>query len=94
MVFNCGGSLQWVNAAIESITSKDLEWVTIASLHILVNYGEWWDLDRLLAQLWTSRSIRPTILLSREGGMIGLVPELLPELTREGVVGVFEHGEE
>ena len=90
VVFNCGGSLRWVNAAIESITSKDLEWVTIASLHILVNYGEWWDLDRLLAQLWTSRSIRPTVSFSRMSKMIGLAPKLLPELTKKGAVDVFE----
>ena len=75
--------------AIESIRSKDLERVTIESRLIIVNYREWGVLDRLLAQLWTSRSIRPTISFSRRGKMIGLAPKLLPELTKKGAVDVF-----
>ena len=90
VVFGSEGSLRWINTAIESITSKDLERVTIESWHILVDCEEWWDLDRLLTQLWNSRSIRPTIYLSRRGKMIELVPKLLPELTKKGAIDVFE----
>ena len=90
VVFGFNGPLQWINTAIESIGSRDLERVTIKSWHILVDYREWGVLDRLLAQLWTSRSIRPTVSFSRMGKMIGLVPKLLPELTKKGVVDVFE----
>ena len=82
VVFGFGGSLRWINTAIETIRSKDLRRVTVKSRHIVVNYREWEDLDRLLAQLWTSRSIRPRIVFSRRGKMIGLVPKLLPELKR------------
>ena len=94
VVFSSEGSLRWINAALETIKSKELQRVTVKSWHMLVDYREWGDLDHALAQLWTSRSIRPTILLSREGEMIGLVPELLPELTKQGAVDVFEHGED
>ena len=90
VVFSSNWSLQWVNTAIESIRSRDLERVTIESWHILVDYREWGVLDRLLVQLWTSRSIRPTVSFSRESKMIGLVPKLLPELTKKGAVDVFE----
>ena len=90
VVFNSKGSLRWINTAIETIKFKDLERVTIESRHVLVDYRAWGELDRLLARLWTSRSVRPTISFSKEGKMIGLVSELLPELTKEGAVDVFE----
>ena len=90
VVFSSEGSLQRINAAIESITSKGLERVAVGSWRILVDYREWRDLDRLPAQLWTSRSIRPTISFSRWGNVIGLVPKLLPELTKKEAVCVFE----
>ena len=90
VVFGSDGSLRWINTAIETIRSQDLQRVTIKSLHIPVDYREWGNLDRLLAELWTSRSIRPTISFSRQGKMIGLVPKLLPELTKKGAVDVFE----
>ena len=91
VVFGSDGPLRWINTAIETIRSKDLQRVTIKSWHILVDYREWGDLDRLLTQLWTSHSIRPTILFSRRGEMIGLVPKLLPELTKKAAVDVSEH---
>ena len=53
---------------------------------IVVNYREWEDLDRVLAQFCTSGSIRPRIVFSRRGKMIGLVPKSLPELTKHGAV--------
>ena len=90
VVFTSGGPLRWINTAIETIKSKDLQRVTIVSRHVHVDHREWGDLDRLLAQLWTSHSIRPTITFDSERKMIGLVPELLPELTKEGAVDVFE----
>ena len=84
VVFTSGGPFRWINTAMETIKSEDLEQVTIVSQHVHVDHREWGDLDRLLAQLWTSRSIRPTITFSREGKMMGLAPELLPKLTKEG----------
>ena len=67
---------------------KSLRRVTVKSRHIVVNYREWENLDRLLAQLWTSRSIRPRIVFSTRDKMIGLVPKLLPELSKHGAVDV------
>ena len=90
VVFDSDGTFRWINTAIETIKSKDLERVTIKSRYVLLNYREWWVLDRALAQLWTSRSIRPTITFSRRGKLIEIVSELLPELTKKGAVDVFE----
>ena len=89
--FRSEGPLRWINVALETIKSKDLQRVTVKPWHVLVDYREWEDLDHTLAQHWTSRSIRSTILFSRKGKMMGLVPKLLPELTKEGAVDVFEH---
>ena len=94
VAFRSEGSLRWINAVLETIKSKELQWVTVKSWHVLVDYREGEDLDHALAQLWTSRSVRPTILFSRKGRIMELVPKLLPELTKEGAVDVFEHGED
>ena len=52
-------------------------------------HREWRDLDRLLVQFWTSRSIRPKIIYEQERGGSDLgdvAPRLLPELTSRGVI--------
>ena len=94
VTFSSEGSLRWINTAIKTIKSKDLQQVTIGPWHVLANHREWGDLYRLLAQLWTSRPIHPTIWISTEGKIIEFVPELLPGLMKEGAVDVFEHGED
>jgi hypothetical protein len=33
------------------------------------NYGQWLNLDRLLVQVWESRSIRPRVIFTEEQGM-------------------------
>ena len=86
VVFSFEGSPQWNNTAIETIKSKDPRQVTVKSWHVSVDYREWGDLDRLLDQLWTSRSIPPKVSFSRRGKMLGLVPKLLPELTKRGLL--------
>jgi len=56
---------------------------------------EWQDLDRLLAQLWTSHSVCPKVTFKKIkgwGGFRDVPPSLLPELTRRGVVDVVEYG--
>ena len=93
VMFSSAQSLRWINTAIETSKSKDLERVTVKSWHVLVDCREWEDLDHTLAQLWTSRSIRPRIEFHRRGKMIGLAPKLLPQLTKSGAVDVFEHGQ-
>ena len=94
VMFSSDGSLRWINTTIETTKSKDLQQVTIESWHTLTNHREWGGLYRLLAQLWTSRSIHPTIWISREGNIIEFVPELLPEPTKEGAIDVSERGED
>jgi len=51
---------------------------------------EWLELDRLLAQLWGSHSIRPKILYNafswNEGMICDWVGRLLPETTERGIL--------
>ena len=54
---------------------------------------KWQDLDHLLVQLWTSRSILPKIRYERRdrGDDMGeLAPTLLPGLTSRGAVSAVE----
>lgn len=53
--------------------------------------GEWLDLDRLLAQLWESRSIRLKVISTarNEGqGMKNCIESLLPEITKRDWVSL------
>ena len=59
-------------------------------------YREWLDLDRLLVQLWESRSIRPKVKYrcksqSERKEAIDGVSCLLPEITKRGMVDLVEH---
>ena len=57
-------------------------------------FGQWSDLDRLLVQLWESRSIRPKFVCE----ILGLVPQdaeeyigrLLPKTTKRGVINLIK----
>ena len=55
--------------------------------------GQWPELDRLLAQLWESHSIRPKILcygLPSGGFISDVVGRLLPEATEEGIIDLVD----
>ena len=55
---------------------------------------EWQDLDHLLVRLWTTLSILPVFTYEKRGGGTGsglLVPELLPELVKKGIVDVSDY---
>lgn len=53
-------------------------------------YRQWSVLDRLLVQLWDSRSIRPRVVCTKPGGKVQnaetRVGCLLPEMARRGMV--------
>jgi hypothetical protein len=94
--FRCGGpTIQQFTMALQTVQSKNLQQITIHPYGTFTNLNEeticqeWWDLDRLLVQFWTSRSIRPEFRY--EAGKEGkdfktFAPSLLPELTRRGLV--------
>jgi hypothetical protein len=46
---------------------------------------EWLDLDRLLVQLWESRSIRPKFVCMTKGTLGVSIGYYLPEITRRGI---------
>ena len=51
-------------------------------------FGEWSDLDHLLAKLWESHSIRPKVICSTPE-MRDPVESLLPEITKRGIIDLI-----
>ena len=101
LVFRCGEpNVQRIVMALQTVQSKRLQQITIhphGAFAIPVKEAvrqEWQDLDHLLVQFWTSRSIRPKITYEAGTGGDNLrayVPNLLPELTRRGLVDLVEY---
>jgi len=84
---------------VKTAKSENLQKITVISFALTATYieeavcREWQDLDHLLLQLWTSRSIRPKVVCKRgrrEDGTRDVASRLLPELTKRGVVEVVE----
>ena len=99
VVFRCGRSTQWVTATIKTAKSKNLRRITVNSFATNMSsiegavYREWEDLDHLLDQLWTSRSIRPRVIYRRGTGEGDgdLASRSLSKLTKRGFVDMVEY---
>jgi len=101
LMFLCRGlKIQPTITALRTVESKSLQRITIhphtATIQDPIEEVAqgWQDLDRLLVQFWTSRSVRPQLLYGHDKGGQDLrdrAPSLLPELTRRGLVEVVEH---
>jgi hypothetical protein len=99
--FVCGTfNVQRVTMALQTIQSKSLQQITIHPYAIFTNpiremvLQEWHDLDRLLIQFWTSHAIRLKIAHGtgkREYDLRTFAPDLLPELTRRGLIDLVQH---
>ena len=86
---------------LQTVESKNLRRITIYLYTVTPEdtmeetvRKQWLDLDRLLVQFWTSRSIRPRLMhRSDKGGedIRDRVPSLLPELTRRGLLDLVEY---
>ena len=82
---------------VKTATSENLQKITVTSSGLGVTqtetvYQQWQDLDHLLVQLWTSRSIRPKVVYKGSRGeddSRDVASRLLPELTRRGFVDVI-----
>lgn len=94
-------NIQWIVMSLSTVKSESLQQITI-TIGLYASFihpveastnREWRDLDHLLIQLWTSRSILPRIKYQKRNGedKVGeLLSELLPKLASRGVVGAFE----
>ena len=89
---------QWIATILQTITSRNLRYITLHScsqdpfdidrMDQTVRQG-WQNLDFLLAQMWTSRSIYPRVTyLEFDGGLGSVAAILLPQLTGRGLVEV------
>ena len=90
--------IRWINATLKTAKSENLQKISIhfSTVLLITNLVdpideticlEWQELDHLLLNLWTTRSVRLELTYEKRGGGIGLgvpVPKLLPELTRRG----------
>ena len=93
-------AIHWITTTLRTVESKSLQSIAIFPSNKKhpetveeEAYQEWQDLDRLLVQFWTSHSIRPQVMYVAERGRKDLrddVPNLLPELTRRGLVDLVE----
>ena len=88
-------SIQWIALTLQTVKSKKLQRIHVCQATALpedigeVICREWQDLDRTLVQFWISHSIRPRVTyVVGKGGkdLRDHVPNLLPELTRRGLV--------
>ena len=83
-------NVQWISTALRTAKSENLQRIVIRFLPTLPGLPEgadrleWEDLDNLLVQLWTTRSIHP--VFEFESGIRELGPMLLPELANRGAV--------
>ena len=94
-------NVQWITMALQTVRSTNLRQITIGPYPSAppvtteeAVYEEWKDLDQLLVQFISSRSIRPMIAyVTEEGGMFLRlnVQDLLPELTKRGSVDLVEY---
>jgi len=86
-------NIKRVTRALQSVKSKGLERITLRSgVYTFTStirekdYHEWWDLDRVLVQFLTSRSIGPKVVCEVDLDLKGRARYLLPELTRRGLL--------
>ena len=91
-------SVKWISAALRTAKPQNIQRVAILFYIPLMSSVirnpaeamtrlEWQELDHLLVQLWTTRSIRPVFTYYAIGDETSpgvLVPQLLPELVRGG----------
>jgi len=99
VVWMSGPSIRWIITTLQTAESTNLRQIIIqisaplgASTELF--YREWQDLDRLLLEFWTLRSVRPRIeYMAEKAGceLRELAPRLLPELTGRGAVNLVEH---
>ena len=98
VAFGCP-DIQRITMTLQTAESVNLEQINIYSP---ADFGEpteesayrgWQDLDRLLLQFWTSRSIRPKIRYRQGNGgsdLRDVAPRLLPELTSRRIVDLIK----
>ena len=99
LAFKCAGpSIKWVTMALQTVKSKNLQGIVLwpnpgifghVDMKTEPILQQWRDLDHLLVQFWTSHSIRPEVAYrtgERRRDMRDHVPDLLPELTRNGAI--------
>ena len=101
-------SVEWINAALRTITPghRDIQQTSIHIPYYLIIvgitlrtieepiHGEWLGLDRLLVQLWESRSVRTRVIYTEKRDMRDLVEHLLPETSGRGAIDLVyvQHG--
>ena len=87
--------VRWISTTLRTVKPQNLRQIEIHSRVPFVDPIEetvlqrWRDLDRLLVQLWTSHSIRPSVTFLNLNGR-DVTSKLLPELTTEGIFVVIE----
>lgn len=87
----------WINKTLQTAKSENLRQITLFSSidprreSDETARPEWQNLDHLLVQLWTTRSIRPALTYQKgwETSDFVVPSEVLPELTRRGILDLI-----
>ena len=84
-------SVRWIVATLQTAKTGCLRWVTIFTGVCFdmvedLDRREWQDLDHLLVRLWTSHLIIPKLRYVVIKETESLVPTLLPELVKTGLI--------
>ena len=93
--------IKWIPTILRAAGIKDLQTITLVLPHYTVDTGfmsdliqrEWWDLDLLLVQSWTSRPLRLKLMYERSDGLKYLednVARLLPGSRGRGIVDLVK----
>lgn len=94
--------IKWITTVLRAAGIKKLQTITLVLPHYAVDAGftsvlvqrEWWDLDLLLVQFWTSRPLRLKFMYKRSDGLKYLednVARLLPESRGRGIVSLVNY---
>jgi hypothetical protein len=88
-----GQSVKWISRTLQTAKSRKLRQISITINFPLPDPDyeegvrpEWQDLDGLLAELWSTRSVRPVFTL--KSGTGECAQKLLPGLARTGVISI------
>lgn len=91
-----GSDVQWIITTLQTLESKTVQDISIYPLDPLPETveeaicEEWRNLDRPLVQFGTSHSTRIRVAYVTGNDTRGSLPNLLPELTRRGLVDLVE----
>lgn len=96
-MFRCKSSdVRWITTTLHTVEPQNIQQISLESLHYIPwreTQQEWFDLDTLLVQFWTSHSLRLEVVYESRrgwGDRAETIARLLPEVMRRGIADLVE----